>query len=111
MEDQREDARTVPGGQSLGDTTPFWMAGVTIDRSRPPDTGTDALESLMDLGRRTRCQAGREPESQGGRLGPVDHSFRALSGRLKLTARRHECYKASLSVNEKGPERQGGRFE
>jgi len=32
-------------------------------------------------------------------LGPVDPSFRALSGRLKLTARRHKFNTDSLSFN------------
>ena len=33
-------------------------------------------------------------------LGPVDLSFRALSGRLKFTVRRHEFDKDSLYVDE-----------
>ena len=37
-----------------------------------------------------------------GRLGPVDPSFRALSGRLKFTARRHKFITDFLSLSAGG---------
>ena len=47
------------------------------------------------------CQGGRRPREirdlcvSSSLLGPVDPSFRALSGRLKFTARRHKFNKAT----------------
>ena len=55
-------------------------------RDRSDGAGTEGGESEKD-----QLPVGSGP------LGPVDPSFRALSGRLNFTVRRHKCNKDSLS--------------
>ena len=65
--------------------------------------GLGDADAIQNLGRDEVDHASVRRELQGGRiLGPVDPSFRALSGHLKFTVRRQRFNKDSLSLGFRG---------
>jgi len=98
------EGSTLDDGEEVEaeDEVPYTLRPTPYSLHPKPETRNPKPETLNSNALNSEHYTHRVSSSP---LGPVDPSFRALSGRLKFTARRHKLNKDSLSGGggESGP--------